>query len=269
MLRPLRSHIEPRSGRDLAADNDFIEAQTQNMDNSPARGPLTDDELDRLGDFLGAIGTPAMNLESLDGYFAALICGPDMVLPNEYLSEVWGEDFSFDSDRQSSDILDLLMRHWNTIASALLHTLEVPDVYLPVLIEDAEGVAHGNDWAHGFMRGVHGRSGWRELMDSDEYGGPLLPIMLLAHEHDPDPAMRPKPVAPENREELLETIIAGLTSIYRYFEPHRRSGLQAQREDAHTPLRRRGPKVGRNDSCPCGSGKKYKLCCAANVPTVH
>lgn len=25
----------------------------------------------------------------------------------------------------------------------------------------------------------------------------------------------------------------------------------------------RGPKVGRNDPCPCGSGKKYKHCCAA------
>ena len=23
--------------------------------------------------------------------------------------------------------------------------------------------------------------------------------------------------------------------------------------------------VGRNDSCPCGSGKKYKRCCAAQV----
>ncbi len=27
------------------------------------------------------------------------------------------------------------------------------------------------------------------------------------------------------------------------------------------PLRREGPKVGRNDPCPCGSGKKYKQCC--------
>jgi preprotein translocase subunit SecA len=24
---------------------------------------------------------------------------------------------------------------------------------------------------------------------------------------------------------------------------------------------RSGPKVGRNDACPCGSGKKYKQCC--------
>jgi len=27
---------------------------------------------------------------------------------------------------------------------------------------------------------------------------------------------------------------------------------------------RTGPKVGRNDHCPCGSGKKYKQCCGKN-----
>lgn len=27
------------------------------------------------------------------------------------------------------------------------------------------------------------------------------------------------------------------------------------------PVRSAGPKVGRNDPCPCGSGKKYKHCC--------
>ena len=27
------------------------------------------------------------------------------------------------------------------------------------------------------------------------------------------------------------------------------------------PVRRSAPKVGRNDPCPCGSGKKYKHCC--------
>ncbi len=29
------------------------------------------------------------------------------------------------------------------------------------------------------------------------------------------------------------------------------------------PIRREEPKVGRNDPCPCGSGKKYKKCCGA------
>jgi preprotein translocase subunit SecA len=36
--------------------------------------------------------------------------------------------------------------------------------------------------------------------------------------------------------------------------------------DHHEPvqtLRRAGPKIGRNDPCPCGSGKKHKKCCGA------
>jgi hypothetical protein len=28
-------------------------------------------------------------------------------------------------------------------------------------------------------------------------------------------------------------------------------------------------KIGRNDPCPCGSGKKYKLCCYGKVSTVN
>ena len=35
-------------------------------------------------------------------------------------------------------------------------------------------------------------------------------------------------------------------------------------ERAATPIKREGPKVGRNDPCPCGSGKKYKQCCGKN-----
>ena len=29
---------------------------------------------------------------------------------------------------------------------------------------------------------------------------------------------------------------------------------------------KKGDRVGRNDPCPCGSGKKYKKCCGANLP---
>ena len=32
-----------------------------------------------------------------------------------------------------------------------------------------------------------------------------------------------------------------------------------------TPQRRETPKVGRNDPCPCGSGKKYKKCCGKGL----
>jgi uncharacterized protein len=225
--------------------------------------PLNDAEFDRLGDFLEGIGAPAMNLEMLDGFIAALICGPETVPPSEYLQQIFGEDHCFDSNDQAAEIVGLIMRHWNMIASELFRTLEQDDVYLPVLLEDADGVAHGNDWARGFMRGIQLRPNrWQELIGSEEFGGPMLPIMILFHEHDPDPAMRPPEIAPDKRDELLLSMIAGLTRIYRYFASHRQSATQV-------PLRRQGPKVGRNDPCPCGSGRKYKHCCDAGTPTFH
>jgi preprotein translocase subunit SecA len=39
------------------------------------------------------------------------------------------------------------------------------------------------------------------------------------------------------------------------------SGAASQGEIKVETIRNRGPRVGRNDPCPCGSGKKYKHCC--------
>jgi preprotein translocase subunit SecA len=35
---------------------------------------------------------------------------------------------------------------------------------------------------------------------------------------------------------------------------------EAEEREAHTPFVREGRKIGRNEPCPCGSGKKYKHC---------
>lgn len=39
-----------------------------------------------------------------------------------------------------------------------------------------------------------------------------------------------------------------------------------QRQHKQETVRREAPKVGRNDPCPCGSGKKYKHCCGRTAP---
>jgi preprotein translocase subunit SecA len=40
---------------------------------------------------------------------------------------------------------------------------------------------------------------------------------------------------------------------------------KAREQQAKAKPVRSGPKVGRNDPCPCGSGKKYKQCCGKNA----
>ena len=39
------------------------------------------------------------------------------------------------------------------------------------------------------------------------------------------------------------------------------SGNAPRTSNSNTPIVNNEPKVGRNDPCPCGSGKKYKNCC--------
>src|SRR5260370_36765746 len=107
--------------------------------------PLTDAELDRLGDFLKSCkGGRAMNVETLDGFFAALIGGPETVMPSEYYREGFGGEMSeaceFGSLDEANDILGLMRRHWNTIAGPLFKD----DVYEPLRSHDAHGRAHCN-----------------------------------------------------------------------------------------------------------------------------
>ena len=53
---------------------------------------LNDAECARLDAVLSRFGSEyAMNnLEEIDGFFAALICSPDVAKPSEYLPEIWG-----------------------------------------------------------------------------------------------------------------------------------------------------------------------------------
>jgi uncharacterized protein len=223
------------------------------------RDSLTNAELARLGAFLESCkGGKAMNIEQLDGFFAALIAGPKPVVPSEYLPEVFGGEMSdaseFGSLDEANEILGLMMRYWNAMAA----TLFKGEVYMPLLLENEDGVAHGNDWAGGFMRGMSMRQdGWAELVNDDEHGGCLIPMMMLYHEHSEDPKMRPKAISPEKREEVIVHMAAGLRGAYHYFRSHREAYAGSfPSEPSHT-----APKVGRNEPCPCGSGKKYKRCC--------
>lgn len=205
----------------------------------------------------------AMNIEEVDGFFTALICSPDMVMPSVYLPEILGESInegSFFADEQEvKSFYMLLMELWNSSADVLYKG----DIPPPILCQDDDGNVYGNDWALGFMRGVQLAGGaWHELLQDDDKGGLLLPMLILAHEHDPDPEYRPygeEVVTPEMREKAIIGMVAAVPAIYNYFKEHRRLSRGV--------IQRSQPKTGRNDPCPCGSGKKYKKCC--NDVVIH
>ena len=59
-----------------------------------------------------------------------------------------------------------------------------------------------------------------------------------------------------------ESVLA--TNAIRQMAPESQASQAVAQANPHRSaptVRRESPKVGRNDPCPCGSGKKYKKCC--------
>jgi len=230
----------------------------------PKGEPLTDDEIEYLESVLEQFPDhAAMNVEELDGFFTALLCGPRTGLPSEYLPEVFGGHFmtdcpAVDTLDAAQKILGLLMQHWNDV----IIRLEEDEIFIPMLYQDEDGTIRGNYWSAGFLRGVQlHQSDWDELLEDKNQGGYLVPILALAHEHHPDPEIRPLkgPVTDEKRELLIAGLSAAAMEIYKYFKPRREQRAKDLKKEK--TVRRNAPKPRRNDPCPCGSGKKYKVCC--------
>lgn len=224
--------------------------------------PLTDAELDRLSEVLERFGDKlSMNLEQIDGFLAAVVSGPEEISEGKHLRAIWGDDIvnedAFAAQPLLREFVSLVTRHRDFI----LHTLLSDQVFTPLLLEDEHDEFRGNDWAKGFMRGMELRTeGWAQFLDDEENGGLLVPILVPAHEDHPDPEMRPykEPISTKAREKLIVGVAAGVMRIFDYFEAQRLLPT-LQRGDGDT-FRRTSLKVGRNDPCPCGSGKKFKYC---------
>jgi preprotein translocase subunit SecA len=64
--------------------------------------------------------------------------------------------------------------------------------------------------------------------------------------------------------EEVKTDLKGVRSSHEVFgddeEEQAQSFAQEQPQVKQEPMRRLDPKIGRNDACPCGSGKKFKAC---------
>jgi len=207
-----------------------------------------------------------MDLEELDGFFAALHCCPELVPPSEYLPEVLGTEGALDNEEIFPNLeaaqlfFSLIMHHWNAVGDAF----RSGDFFLPLLLEDEEGNSYGNSWALGFLHGMDlRRESWKEILDDEDKAEWLISIFALAYENDPDPKMRPykRPMTDEQREQMLAGVSPAVTEMYRYLAPHRERNAAARREQAM--FQRPEQKIGRNDPCYCGSGEKHKKCCGA------
>ena len=109
-------------------------------------------------------------------------------------------------------------------------------------------------WCQGFLTGVElSPTAWYDAADPEDVAELLFPIEVVADELDEDEKARYTPAA--WRKLLLESE-AGLEATIERLRDY----WAIVRHPPQT-VRHVAPKAGRNDPCPCGSGRKHKHCC--------
>ena len=222
---------------------------------------LEDEQLDELNSKLHKLSEdmPCMNLSEFDGFVAGLIVCPEMVPPSEWLPIVFGRDSLPDlgNTSQTQETLDVLFSHYNAIAKNLAK--QHPE-YAPVLGHDPNSdETLWEPWIEGFERAMRLRpDAWLEIVEADdEEVSSTISLIIELHrvyhgesELDEDAIDHLDEVTPG----LIPSMVLNLNSWTK---------AQARLGDVPSDTSQRRTKVGRNDPCPCGSGKKYKKCCGS------
>ena len=221
--------------------------------------PLSEKEFDELDAFLlsDRCSDDAMTMDTLHGYLTAIAIGPETIMPAEWLPLVWGDEAAapkWKNKREEEKILNLIMRFMNEV----LITFEVaPKEYEPLFCEHEHGgktLIDPEAWCWGFWEGVELRAGsWDPIWDS-EVAELIRPIYLLGADEIEEEELK-EVDDPVKVHALALQIEANVPALYKYWLPQRKAAVET--------VKREEPKVGRNDDCPCGSGKKYKKCCGA------
>lgn len=201
-----------------------------------------------------------MSASQLEGYLAGIVVCPDLIMPSEWLPLIWdaegqGDGPVFQSAKQAEKLTSLVMEHYNAITADI-----GAGRFAPVFDVDTR-----NDdvlweiWIDGFETAMRLRpKSWRVYLGMGEnIAAAMAGLVALS-----DIATGKSKLKKKNIDELQSAapdLIAGwIETLNAARVP--RSALSMP--PASAPMQ--NMKVGRNDPCPCGSGKKYKKCCGGN-----
>jgi uncharacterized protein len=236
-----------RDSRDTPKPNYF---QASVFSNLPT--PDDDDLYAVIDRFFVTYGSDEsiLDVSELDGFLAAIVCAPILVKPSRWLPAIWG-DGRHEPKWQDMDEAQTFLSSVTIVYNDVVQQLST-GIYEALFLErEVEGRVYTivDEWCAGFFRGL---KLWPALPSQERVfmEGKLEPIRLFA---DEEGFRRLDDLTEERIEEMQQRINPAVQDLYGYFS--------ASTSLPEGTVRREAPKVGRNDPCPCGSGKKYKKCC--------
>jgi uncharacterized protein len=216
----------------------------------PGAATFSPDDLQQLEALLAEppYREKALTPDALQGMIHALAIGPDPFPRDEQWIAVALGDAPDAPFRHDDALLDLMRRFAEqTVSDVRAGRCE------PLLYELRRGRLDYRTWCEGFLIGVNAaESDWFAYGEAEDFDDLLGPIELVAEALPREARERMTP--DQWRKRVLEAEANLPATLERL-----RAFWTIVREPPPT-VRRDGPKVGRNDPCPCGSGRKFKQC---------
>ena len=249
------------------------------MNTDPNTQPLTHDDFDAQDAELDAMrehDEEVPEWEFCEGFLAALVCMRRPVPPEEYWPVLLGTGFR---PMERMEFVWRWRRRWEEIAFALDQPVEELDderTYQPEALdlrgavlamppeerpEDdiADMPSYAQLWAMGFMAAVESwPEDWLPPRDPEatqviEAALEDVAALLEGDTGAPALSMYSEDGPPSVSNARLDAVAAAIWAVYDLRQVWRSLGPRIE------PVRK-APEPGRNDPCPCGSGKKYKKC---------
>ena len=252
------------------------------------------EEIDNILDDLRTRGEEIPQWEFCDGFMAALICGRRPIAPAEYLPMLLDDGAELDvaeggdlpllsafaDAAQQACFIELWMLRWNEVAAQLdadVKTLDDDRTYQPEAMDmrgavasltdeqraemgdDQEVPSFGQIWALGFMFAVENwPEDWAAPRDKEAakwLDNALNRIVALTEDDTgkPEVCMYDEDGAPSTSQARVDAFGEAIWAVYDLRQLWKSMGPRQE-----TIVK--GAQPGRNDPCPCGSGKKFKKC---------
>jgi len=219
--------------------------------------------------------------EFCEGFMTALICARRAIAPSEY----WPVLFNEFAPAQHMEFVWRWKRRWTEIETSLdadVQALDDEQCFQPEMLDTRGAIAalppeeradlnsdevpsYAQVWALGFMYAVENwPDDWaapRDKEAAEMLDAALGDIVALTEDDKGKPAfsMYAEDGPPTVSQQRLDDLGAAIWAVYELRQLWRSLGPKVE-------TIRKEPTPGRNDPCPCGSGKKYKKCHGAGTP---
>lgn len=214
-------------------------------------------------DFPSAPESAMARLE-LEGYLTGVITAPSLIRPDLWMGSLWGRDApAFDDVGQLQALLGMVQATSSRLASDIeqsLRRLEAERVcdYRPAFLTSDAKPSHDaiRAWVRGFWKAMTLVPAEWVALASDERTRVIIEPFVGFIDIDSSDTIEWADDIDDRLDEAAAQIPRAILLLKKIAD------LRASRPTRPQPTRRL--KIGRNDPCPCGSGKKSKRCCSGS-----